>query len=401
MKIVFFSLILNNHQANVADELWEQTGHQYRFVELANLKAEHRKGDTRNYDTCPYLLRAWKSEANWQKAMELARTAECCVFSGVQALPFQKERMKLGLLSFDMSERWLKQGIKNILSPAISKMFWAYWFGGWKNKPLYKLCCSAFAAGDHYRLSMYKGKCYKWGYFTSLPEVDSNYSSGFDTNVEASSGVSTSNITPLMWCSRYLMLKHPELPILMAHNLKKRGYNFVLDMFGSGEYEEQSKKLVGKLGVEDVVRFRGTMSNDALMKEMRKHDIFLFTSDCNEGWGAVANECMANGCVIVASDAIGSVPYLVRNGENGMVFMSASAKTSFENPDKTALDDLSEKVEWLLDHKDGMKEMQQKAACTMQELWSPKRAAQNLLKLIDALKNGRESLIEEGPCSKA
>ena len=37
----------------------------------------------------------------------------------------------------------------------------------------------------------------------------------------------------------------------------------------------------------------------------------------------------------------------------------------------------------------------------MQELWSPKRAAQNLLTLIDALKNGRESLIEEGPCSKA
>ena len=197
------------------------------------------------------------------------------------------------------------------------------------------------------------------------------------------------------------MWKHPELPILMAHNLKKRGYNFVLDMFGSGEYEEQSKKLVGKLGVEDVVRFRGTMSNDALMKEMRKHDIFLFTSDCNEGWGAVANECMANGCVLVASDAIGSVPYLVRNGENGMVFMSASAKTSFENPDKIALDDLSGKVAWLLDHKDGMKKMQHKAACTMQELWSPKRAAQNLLKLIDALKNGRESLIEEGPCSKA
>lgn len=183
---MFFSLILNNHQANVADELWEQTEHLYRFVELANLKAEHRKGDTRNYDTSPYLLRAWKSEANWQKAMELARTAECCVFSGVQALPFPKERMKLGLQSFDMSERWLKQGIKNILSPAISKMFGAYWFGGWKNKPLYKLCCSAFAAGDHYHLSMYKGKCYKWGYFTSLPEVDSNYSSGFNTNVETS-----------------------------------------------------------------------------------------------------------------------------------------------------------------------------------------------------------------------
>ena len=168
MKLVFYSLILNNHQANVADELWELTGHQYCFVELANLQAEHKKGDTRNYDECPYLLRAWESDANWQKAMELARTAECCVFSGVQALPFQKERMKLGLLSFDMSERWLKQGLKNVLSPAISKMFLVYWMGGCKSKPLYKLCCSAFAAGDHYKLGMYKDKCYKWGYFTKV-----------------------------------------------------------------------------------------------------------------------------------------------------------------------------------------------------------------------------------------
>ena len=401
MKIVFYSLILNNHQANGADELWEQTGHQYRFVELANLKAEHRKGDTRNYDICPYLLRAWKSEANWQKAMELARTAECCVFSGVQALPFQKERMKLGLLSFDMSERWLKQGIKNILSPAISKMFWAYWFGDWKNKPLYKLCCSAFAAGDHYRLGMYKDKCYKWGYFTSLPEVDSNYSSGFDTNVEVSPDVSTSNITPLMWCSRYLMLKHPELPILMAHNLKKRRYRFVLDMFGCGEYEEQAIKLAKELGVEDVVKFRGTMPNEQLMREMKYHDIFLLTSDRNEGWGAVANESMANGCVLVASDAIGSVPYLVKNGVNGMVFRSASTKTNFDNPDQKTLDELTEKVAWLLDNKERMKEMQRAAFLTMYNTWSPKRAAQNLLQLIDDLQNDRETLIKEGPCSKA
>ena len=46
MKLVFYSLILNNHQANVADELWKLTRHSYCFVELANLQAEHRKGDS-------------------------------------------------------------------------------------------------------------------------------------------------------------------------------------------------------------------------------------------------------------------------------------------------------------------------------------------------------------------
>lgn len=411
MKLVFFSLILNNHQANVADELWKQTGHQYCFVELANLKAEHKKGDTRNYDTCPYLLRAWESGANWQKAMELARTAECCVFSGVQALPFQKERMKLGLLSFDMSERWLKQGIKNILSPAISKMFWAYWLGGWKNKPLYKLCCSAFAAGDHHRLGMYKGKCFKWGYFTALPKVisigskertaDLNISCESETYVEASSDVSTSGIAPLMWCSRYLMWKHPELPILLADRLKAKGFRFHLDMYGEGDLRETAERKVKSLRLDDVVVFHNNMPNDILLAEMHEHEIFLFTSDKNEGWGAVANESMSNGCVLVGSDAMGSAPYLIKDGENGFMFKGPNRTCSFENPDMAALDSLCGKVEWLLEYPNERRKMRKNARKIMENVWSPQNAAQSLLRLIEDLKKGKGTSIEEGPCSKA
>lgn len=419
MKIVFYSLILNNHQANVADELWEQTGHQYCFVELANLQAEHKKGDTRNYDECPYLLRAWESAENWQKAMELARTAECCVFSGTQALPFQKERMKLGLLSFDMSERWLKRGLKNLLSPAISRMFMAYWLGGWKNKPLYKLCCSAFAKGDHERLGMYEGKCYKWGYFTKVDGLgfmaygdskadvlQSPRDFGFSdaerkTKVEASTDVSTSEITPLMWCSRFLMLKHPELPILMADRLKKKGYKFHLDMYGEGEYRKAAEHLAESLGLRDYVSFIGNKPNTELMKDMQKHEIFLFTSDKNEGWGAVANESMSNGCVLVGSDALGCAPYLIQDGVNGFMFKSSKVSCSFDNPDIAALDSLCEKVEWLLDHPSERKQMRKNACDLMVNVWSPKRAALSLLQLIEDLKNAKETSITEGPCSKA
>lgn len=391
MKLVFYSIILNNHQANVADEFWGLLGNDYRFVELVEPNEGNAKGGTDDYASRPYLIKAWKSEAEWQEAMRLACSADCCVFSGLPALPFQKERMKRGLLSFDMSERWLKRGWVNLFSPVIFRMWLSYKMGGWRKKPLYKLCCSAFAADDQYKVATFNGRCYKWGYFTKVDKFD----------VEASSDVSTSNITPLMWCSRYLMWKHPELPIQMAHTLKIRGYHFVLDMFGSGEYEEQAKQLAGNLGVKDVVKFRGTMPNEQLMREMKEHDIFLFTSDRNEGWGAVANESMANGCVLVASDAIGSVPYLVKDGVNGLMFKSASTKTSFGNPDPKALDDLTEKVACLLDNKKKMKEMQRAAFLTMYNTWSPKRAAQNLIQLIDDLQNGRETSIKKGPCSKA
>ena len=391
MKLVFYSIILNNHQANVADEFWVLLGDNYRFVELVVPNEENSKGGTDDYASRPYLIKAWRSEAEWQEALRLACSSEVCVFSGLSALPFEKERMKKGLLSFDMSERWLKRGWVNLFSPVIFRMWLAYQMGGWRKKPLYKLCCSAFAASDQYKVGTFKNRCYKWGYFTHVG----------NNNVEASPAVSTSNITPLMWCSRYLMWKHPELPILMAHNLKKRRCRFVLDMFGCGEYEEQAIKLAKELGVEDVVKFRGTMPNEQLMREMKYHDIFLFTSDRNEGWGAVANESMANGCVLVASDAIGSVPYLVKDGVNGMVFRSASTKSNFDNPDQKTLDELTEKVAWLLDNKEWMKEMQRAAFLTMYNTWSPKRAAHNLLQLIDDLQNDRETLIKEGPCSKA
>ena len=204
-----------------------------------------------------------------------------------------------------------------------------------------------------------------------------------------------------MWCSRYLTWKHPELPILLAKRLKDRGYKFRVDMYGKGELLSETKALANRLEVDDVVKFMGTMPNDQLMMEMRRHAIFLFTSDRNEGWGAVANESMANGCVLIASDAIGSTPYLVKDGVNGFMFRSAATDTSFSNPDRQALDDLTEKVVWILDNKERMKEMCREAVLTMQVTWSPRRAAQSLLQLIEDLQNERETSIKDGPCSKA
>lgn len=394
MKVVFYSLILNNHQANVADELWKLTGHSYCFVELANLQAEHRKGDTHNYSDRPYLLRAWQSGENYSKAMELAHTAECCVFSGVQALPFQKERMKRGLLSFDMSERWLKRGFLNLFSPPIWKMFVAYHLGGWRKKPLYKLCCSAFAEADQRRLQTYRNRCYKWGYFTS---VEKKFVETFQGDLPSTNTADT----PMMWCARFLKWKHPELPLLMAARLRTEGCRFTLDMYGSGEYEEQSQSLANELGVNDIVRFMGNKTNGELMADMRRYSICLFTSDRNEGWGAVANESMANGCALVASDGIGSSPYLVENGTSGLLFTSPKTSSNFENPDMEALDSLCEKVKFLLDNPQELQKIRRQSVTLMQEVWSPQVVADRLLVLIDCLRNGKDTPFVEGPCSKA
>ena len=377
MQIVFYSVVLNQHQAPVADCLWELTQHNFVFVELT--QSVENKGGTEDYSNRPYLLRAWTSKENERKAMILAQTAGCCVFSGIEALPFEKERMKLGLLSFEMGERWLKQGIKNLMSPRLLKWLLAYHLGGWSKKPLYKLCCSAFSANDHKKLKSFERKCFKWGYFTKVDEI---------FVVDASMKVSTSEtLRSIMWCARFLKWKHPELPVQVAARLKSKGYKFVLDMYGNGVELEKTKALVKELGVEDVVSFKGNIPNDEILEAMRKHEIFLFTSDKNEGWGAVANEAMSNGCAIVASDAIGSVPFLIKNGKNGCVYQSCN------------LSSLCEKVEWLLDNDDKRWQLAANAYYYMHEVWSPKNAAEKFLVLVDDLKNGRESSIIDGPCS--
>ena len=382
MTIAFFSNFLNHHQVHVADELYQLTNGKYIFVEVMEMPEWLKKSGYTDLSTRPYVLQGWRNNVSRQQALKLALEADVALFSGAEVFEYEKYRvLKTNKLTFDVSERWLKRGIFNLLSPRIFRQFATYHLYGWKHKPIYKLCSSAFASSDQGRLLTYLDKCYKWGYFT---KVDS----GFDVETSIMDA-STSEITPLMWCSRFLTLKHPELPVQLAHSLKALGYKFRIDMYGSGDLLDKMKNLSVELDVTDVVSFRGNVPNEQILSEMRNHEIFLFTSDRNEGWGAVANESMSNGCVLVGSNEIGSIPFLVKDGMTGLIFES-------EN-----LDSLVMKLKCLLDNPELRLEIRRNAVKHMKTIWSPKVAAQNLLTLIDDLQNGRDTSIKEGPCSKA
>lgn len=241
------------------------------------------------------------------------------------------------------------------------------------------LCASAFTASDVAKVFAYPDKCFKWGYFTKVEEFD----------IEKKLIEKRDEKVRIMWCARFIAWKHPELAVILAKRLKDSGYSFVIDMFGSGKELENTKQLAKQLGVEDVVEFRGNVQNAEILQEMRKHDIFLFTSDRNEGWGAVLNEAMSNGCAVVASNEIGSVPFLVKDGENGLIFKSKSA------------DSLYKSVKYLIDNPQEREIISLKAYETMQNVWSPANAAQRLLQLMNGLLNGQNIEFADGPCSKA
>ena len=388
MKLVFYTNYLNIHQVLVADELHKILGEDFRFVATLPRNEKELKGGA-DYSSRPYCILAAENENALEEALRLAREAEVCVFGACsQEYAVERATKNPQGLSFEMGERWLKHGWLTIGSPVFRR--WA------KNYYLYfckadfhKLCCSAFAAGDDERMHAYRGRHYKWGYFTQVEKIF----------VETSTvDVSTKGIVRILWCARFLLLKHPELAVELAARLKKDGYDFAIDMYGDEGHlakhdkvypREKLMSLIRERNVEDVVTLKGSRPNAEILEAMRQGDIFLFTSDHLEGWGAVANESMANGCVLVASDAIGSTGYLVKDKETGMVFKSRN------------IDSLYESVKYLLDNPDERKQIAVAGRRSMTELWNPKNAAKRLLQLIEDLKMSKETSIKEGPCSKA
>lgn len=377
MILTFFFNHLNHHQAPVADELYLCLGDSFRFIETCESNDESKKGSNEDFTRRDYLVQAWKDEASKQIAVKLCLDSDVAIF-GAGAFEYQLIRVKnTSRLTFEVSERWLKRGLASLLSPRLWRNQW-YYHTLFYRKPVYKLCASGFAASDHYKMLSYKGKCFKWGYFTRV-----------DSSPSLSGEVHTARPFSIMWCARFLKLKHPEMVIRLAETLKRNSYDFCVDMFGDGEEFIEIERLVASKGLSNFVHLRGRLPNNEILAEMRQHSIFLFTSDKKEGWGVVSNESMASGCLLVASDQIGSSPYLIKHRETGCIFKSCDLKS------------LETEVCWLMDHPTEMDQIRKKGTEYMRTYWSPQNAARSLIALSKSLINGEPSSISEGPCSIA
>ena len=135
----------------------------------------------------------------------------------------------------------------------------------------------------------------------------------------------------------------------------------------------------------------GAMKPEKVREYMERSEIFLFTSDRNEGWGAVLNEAMNSACAVVASHAIGSVPFLIENGKNGYIYKSED------------LDSLYTTVKWMLEHHDERKTISENAYDTLVNEWNAENASKKFLYLAEKILNGVENpdVYKNGVCSKA
>jgi len=113
------------------------------------------------------------------------------------------------------------------------------------------------------------------------------------------------------------------------------------------------------------------------------------TSGRAEGWGAVVNEAMNEGCVVVGGDQAGSVPYLISDGVNGMVFPSGNWRVA------------AGLVMGLLDDLPAAADLGVKGYTTIATEWNARVAATRLLRVCEDLFAGERPTYTTGPCSYA
>lgn len=376
MKVVFVSNFYNHHQKPFADELYAQLGDGYRFIETEKIHEERLNMGWGTEEKPPYVLQNYTDSEAKESCQKIIDEADAVII-GSAPRSLLNTRLKNKKLTFYYSERPYK------IMPPFYKRF-VHLLRNTKNiirhRNLYILCASAYTSADYAKVLTFWGKAYQWGYFPALKNYD---------NID--SLINRKNPGSILWVARFIDWKHPEHAVEIAKRLKKDGYEFRLSMIGSGELEDFIRESVKEENLSDCVEMLGTMKPEQVRQHMENSEIFLFTSDRNEGWGAVLNESMNSACAVVANSAIGSVPFLMRHAENGYMYEDGN------------LDDLYEKVKKLLDDTQERKRLAKNANKTLTEEWNAENAAKKFLVLCERLLHGEYKIFpfQSGVLSKA
>ena len=369
MKLVYLSNIFHHLQRPLSEELYKLTGGSYAFVETGAMQ----QGMAYKGEKAPYVM--LYDEKNKKEIEEMVFGAEVVIY-GEAPMSLIKRRIKAGKLTFRDDERRYKQRNRYLKWPI-------YTLNSLTLNKGYLLCASAFGSRDYHLSGMSLDKCFKWGYFPAVKKYD-NIETILNNKKSERDGV-----IQIFWTGRMIKLKHPESTITVAKCLRKKGVNFIIKLVGDGPLKDSIQRVIDKDGLGEYVKLLGLQSPEVVRSLMEESDIYLFTSDRGEGWGAVLNESMNSACAVVASPASGSAPFLIKEKINGLFYKDKDWQ------------DLSEKVVWLVEHPVERSVLGRNAYDSMLNVWSPEMAARNFIALVDSIQNGRKPDIKEGPCSRA
>ena len=369
----FISNFLTPHQLPFCLAMQRETGDNFVFIETEELPEERKNlGYPSLGEKYSFVLNATQSEENKQRALDLSNECDVVIIGSASDV-YIKKRLQENKLTFRFSERifkkryfdplrWIKYTLKNFK---------------YRNKNLFFLLSSAYASHDYKRCGIREEKMFKWGYFPDVAQENS-----LKISKEPNKCV---------WVGRFLDWKHPELAVNTVIRLHNEGYSVSLDLVGSGKMQAMLEAIVKNNNAEGYIHFVGNQPYEKVREYMSRAEVFLFTSDYNEGWGAVLNEAMDSECVVVASHAAGSVPFLIEEWKNGFVYHSGNQ------------DQLFKKLKNVFDKNIETEKIAELARETVISEWNANNATKKLIAFCEAFFVGdyKTGICEEGVLSLA
>ncbi len=377
MKLIYGTNIWTHHQIPLATELARIFGvSQFR---MALFEAVHEErcimgwGDREEH---AWVLGPPRNQAEMRMLVHEFLDADVAV---VGACPREvlEARVATGKLTFYASERMLKKRFHHLrmLNPRYA--YGIRRFRSVANQPnVHALAVGHYAPDDLKTIDSFNNRIWKWGYFVDIPSYLPE--------------VPPKRPLKLLWCGRMLKWKRVDLLLKAVGKLKKSGCIGECLIVGDGPERQTLHTLARKLDLaSEIVRFAPSVPFAEVRRLMRAADVYVLPSNRHEGWGAVAGEAMAEGCILVANEGAGASKDLVWDGETGLLFCDGD------------VDHLAGQLKRLaLDYPARIR-MRRAAWDQMQSLWHPRVAAERLVALCNGLLgNSRMPEFTTGPCSK-
>lgn len=358
-NLAFVSNYINHHQIPFCNAMSRLTDGNFTFIQTEPMEEQRVKMGWNEGERPAYVKCLYEEEA---LCRQIILDSDVALFGGTDEESYIVPRLEAGKPVIRYSERLYKTGQWKAVSPrGLKKKYHDH--TRYRKAPVYLLCAGAYVASDFQIVRAYPGKRYCWGYFPETKHYD------VDRLLEGK-GYGKEKVPCLLWAARMIDWKHPELALETARYLKERKLPFHMNIIGDGDMRARVEELMRRYELEERVSLLGYQDPASVRRYMEEADIFLFTSDRQEGWGAVANEAMNSGCALVADHLIGAVPFLVRDGENGFIYRDGKSSQLFALTEKLVKD------------RELCRTAGRNAYETITKTWNAENAAERLMELI-------------------
>ena len=361
MRILYVTNLVIPHQMPLARQLAAAVGDShFRLAVTLPMTAEMQKRGWRNDEEYPWILRTGENEAHRCEFERWWNEADVVV-CGDRDVDRLADRVRRGKLTFYMSERWWKPpiGIARLLDPRFAWM--AYRFCRLAQSPCFHyLPMGRYAQIDMRLLTPFQGRIWDWGYFTDVPNP-------------LPPCHQRDRMLRILWAGRMLAWKRVDTLIRAFALLLRQDPKARLTLIGHGPCQEALRRLTQNFDIAGNVDFHLTMPTPKVRDQMRNAHVYVLPSNDYEGWGAVLNEAMSEGCAVVASEGAGAAKTMLRHGENGLLFKQGDYRQLAGLLLGLSADDLLRR------------RLAEAGQRTISECWSPEVAAERFLAVSDAL----------------